>query len=156
MRRLIAFTALWVAAALVAVGVAWAGVSVVGDQVTDERPEPLAASEIRERLAETATSTTAPATPPATTPPPATAPPATAAAPDETRTYNLRGGNVALRFRPAGVTVVFANPAPGFTVEVEPEHVNGVKVEFESETHRSRVDGWWDGGPRDRVREDED
>lgn len=82
-----------------------------------------------------------------------TAPPA---APDaETRTYSVEGGTVSLRFASTGVTVVFANPAAGFDVEVEPEHGNGVGVEFESETHRSRVDGWWEGGPVDRVREEE-
>lgn len=90
-------------------------------------------------------------------PPPApttTAPPVTAApAPAETRTYALVGGTASLRFEPTGVTVVFANPAAGFEVEVEPEHTNGVRVEFESETHRSRVTGWWDGGPRDQVDE---
>ena len=63
------------------------------------------------------------------------------------------GGTAALRFSPGGVTVVFANPANGFDVEVEPEHVNGVKVEFESEAHTSRVEGWWDGMPQERVEE---
>lgn len=91
---------------------------------------------------------------PATTPPPAA--PSTTDAPAETRTYSLEGGTATLRFEPGRVTVVFANPAQGFDVEVEPEHVNGVKVEFESETHRSRVDGWWDGGPQDRVSERDD
>ena len=70
------------------------------------------------------------------------------------RTYNLVGGTAALRFSPSGVTVEYATPKAGFTVEVEPENVNGVKVEFESADHKSRVDGWWDNGPRDRVRED--
>lgn len=69
----------------------------------------------------------------------------------ETRTYALVGGTVSLRFEPSGVTVAFANPAGGFDVEVEEEHGNGVRVEFESESHRSRVTGWWDGGPRDEV-----
>ena len=40
-------------------------------------------------------------------------------------------------------------------VVVEPEHGNGVKVEFESEAHESRVYGWWDGGPVERVSEGE-
>ncbi len=177
----------WLVAAVVAVIVAWQGVAVVGDQVTDERPAPLAASDIEARLAEASTTTTAapgsstststststssstststtiaagdPSTPtsqtapPATTPPP---PPSTAPVAGETRTYNLHGGTASLRFSPAGVEVVFANPAPGFSVDVEAEHDNGVRVEFESETHESRVDGWWDGGPVDLVREDAD
>lgn len=108
-----------------------------------------------------ATTTTAPRTATTAQPSSATttaspAAPPTTAAPAETRTYSLEGGTVTLRFEPGRVTVVFANPAQGFDVEVEPEHVNGVKVEFESPTHRSRVDGWWDGGPRDRVSERDD
>jgi hypothetical protein len=63
---------------------------------------------------------------------------------------------VSLRFSPSGVTVVWANPNPGFDVSQEPEQGNGVKVEFRSDTHRSRVDGWWDGGPQERIREEPD
>ena len=167
----------WLLAATAAVAVAWQGVNVVGDQVTDERPAPLAAADIEARLAETTTTTTAststtvppdpdgsvpPGASPTTapfTPPPAVVPPPTTSAPapepaPETRTYTVQGGTAALRFSPAGVTVVFATPADGFSVSTEPEHGNGVKVEFESESHESRIDGWWDGGPQDRVREE--
>lgn len=188
MRRAATLGALWLVAAAVAVAVAWQGVAIVGDQVTDQRPAPLAASEIESRLAETPTTAPAtaatravpeaateattraePSTPtsvPAptthttadaagpTAPPTVTAAPPDTAAAAETRTYNLRGGTVSLRFSPAGVEVLFANPAPGFTVEIEPGNDNGVKVEFDSDSHTSRVDAWWDGGPADRVRED--
>ena len=146
--------AVWLVTAIGAVLLAWQGVSVVADQVTDDRPPPLAASEIDAQLAKedepTSTSATTQASTPTTT---SAAAPATAS---ETRTYNVRGGTASLQFRPEGVTVVFANPAPGFTVDVEPEHGNGVKVEFESDSHESRVDGWWAGGPVDRVEEDAD
>lgn len=179
MRRTVTLGTLWLTAAVVAVAVAWQGVAVVGDQVTDERPAALAASEIEARLAEASTTTTTAtdATSPASSPAPSTtsgptstapttpmapltptstttaAPPPTTAAAGETRTYNLQGGTASLRFSPTGVEVVFAKPADGFSVEVEPEHGNGVKVEFESDAHESRVDGWWDGGPVDRIRE---
>lgn len=96
------------------------------------------------------TTTMAPAAPP---PPPATVAPAAPAPATETRTYTLVGGTASLRFEPTGVTVVFANPAQGFDVEIEPEHGNGVRVEFESDDHESRLDGWWDGGPQDRKEE---
>lgn len=99
-----------------------------------------------------APATTAPAAPAPTAPPEAAAPPPPAPA-GETRTYTMVGGTVSLRFEPSGVTVVFANPAAGFEVQVEPDHVNGVEVEFESEAHRSRVTGWWDGGPQDEREE---
>lgn len=183
MRRTLTGIGLWVGAAIIAVVVAFQGVGVVGDQVTDERPAALAASDIEDRLAAAATSTTgaptssaslptttttgaptsavsttvaavapavsSPSTPPATAAPAATSIPSAA----ETRTYELVGGTAVLRFSPAGVEVVFATPNPGFSVEEEPEHGNGVKVEFESESHESRVDGWWDNGPQERVRE---
>lgn len=153
----------WVVAAVVAVAVASWGVGLVSRSVTDDRPAPLEAAQIRDRLDEATSTTTAP-TPTSrrsatsTTAPDAPGPTTTTAAPSttaagETRTYNLVGGTVALRFSPSGVTVVFANPANGFDVEVEPEQANGVKVEFESGAHRSRVEAWWDGGPQDRVEE---
>lgn len=178
MRRSLTLGAIWLVAATVAVAVAWQGVAVVGDQVTDERPDALAASDIEARLTEASTTTTSTTVAPGTTPPtsatssstttagsstPTTTPSSTTIGPPpatadvgETRTYNLQGGTASLRFRPTGVEVVFANPAPGFRVEIEPEHVNGVKVEFESDTHESRVDGWWEGGPVDRVSEEAD
>lgn len=173
MRRTVVLAAVWLVVAAGAVAVAWQGVAVVGNQVTDDRPAPLAASEIESRLSEstttagasgapdgsasstTSTSSGVATTQAATSPTTATpALPTTAAA--ETRTYNLRGGTASLRFSPSGVTVVFANPVPGFAVSVEPEHGNGVKVEFESGTHESRVDGWWESGPVDRVEEESD
>ena len=183
MRRTLTGIGLWVGAAIIAVVVAFQGVNVVGDQVTDERPAALAASDIEDRLADASTSTTGTPTssaslpttttaapdsvpstdvapPPPTSGPTPTSPETVVPAPTstspaaETRTYELVGGTAVLRFSPSGVEVVFATPNPGFSVEEEPEHGNGVKVEFESESHESRVDGWWDGGPQERVREE--
>lgn len=82
--------------------------------------------------------------------------PSTTAAPAPAatvRTYSLVGGTATLQFSPSGVTVQDATPKPGFSVSVENEDANGVRVVFRSDTHESRVDGWWDGGPQDRVRE---
>jgi hypothetical protein len=191
-RRTLSFVAAWLVVAVLALVVAWQGVSVVVDQVTNRRPAPLGAEEVRRQLeleaaaavATTATgptstvvtvtatpatpaapaastSTVAAAVPPPTAAPPApapTSPPATTAAPPvaETRTYNLVGGTAALSFSPSGASVVFATPEPGFEVDVGSQDGNGVRVEFESEDHRSRVDGWWDGGPQERVREEPD
>jgi hypothetical protein len=154
MPRVAALAAAWLVAAVVAVTISWQGVSVVADQVTNRRPARLSASEIERLLAEVESSTTTIATETsADVSATSTAPPSTALD-SETRTYNLLGGTASLRFGPGGVEVVFANPAPGFRVEVEAEHGNGVKVEFEADTHESRVDGWWDGGPMDRTREE--
>lgn len=72
------------------------------------------------------------------------------------RTYALVGGTATLRFSPGGVTVQDATPRPGYSVEIEAEQGNGVKVEFRSDAHRSQVVGWWEDGPRDDVREDDE
>jgi hypothetical protein len=149
-RRSLALGAAWVVAAASAAGVAWAGIGVVGDQVTDDRPAPLSSEQVARDLASGQTSgtvTSAPAAGSSTT-----APPADASA--TTSTYRMQGGVVTLRFSPAGVEVVGATPFEGFTVDSEREHGNGVKVEFESDAHRSRVDAWWDGGPQVERRED--
>ncbi len=187
MRKTALLIAAWFGAGVLAVTAASIGVSMVGQQVTGDRPAPLSATEVREELAAAAagadpsTTTSAPLDPvsssvppgpaaedpmvPATTPtvpappPPAASPTANSTPPPspsaETRTYNLVGGTATLRFTAAGVTVVTATPKAGFSVEVEPEHGNGVQVEFRSDDHRSRVDGWWANGPLDDVREDD-
>lgn len=182
MRKTLPYVAAWFLAGVVAVAVASAGVSMVGEQVTDNsREAPLSAEQVREELvagghdtttterpaATTTTITAAPttvdaggassdgpstaaeggATTTSTTPPP---PPVAS-----TKTYNLVGGTATLRFGSTGVTVVAAVPKAGFSVEVSEAHDNGARVEFESEDHRSRVDGWWAGGPREEVREDD-
>jgi hypothetical protein len=148
-RRTLALGAVWLAAATAAAGVAWAGIGVVGDQVTDDRPAPLSADEVAQAVAkQSATSTTtAPGGGPTTTAAPPVDPSAT------TRTIRMDGGVVTLSFSPAGADVVGATPNDGFTVDTEPEHGNGVKVEFESDGHESRVDAWWDGGPQVERRE---
>lgn len=183
-RRTVPYIAAWFAAGVAAVVVAGAGVSFVTSQVTDSsRPAPLSADQVREELGSaavdgtststststtlaTSTSTTAPGgtttvptgspttvvSPNTTTP--TTAPPPVGPAPS-TRTYDLVGGTATLRFSSAGVTVVSATPAPGFSVDVNESHDNGRRVEFESDSHRSRVDAWWDAGPQDEVREDD-
>lgn len=194
MSKILAFVAAWFVAAAVALAVAWQGVAIVTDQVTEQRPAPLSAGEIKAAgkseaaspssmpassvptpspssvptqaaapsttvrpssptttvRAEDRTPTSSVATVPSTTTTTASAP-----ASSVTRTYTLVGGSASLKFSPSGVTVNWANPNPGFDVKVEPENGNGVKVEFESSSHRSRVDGWWADGPQDRVREED-
>lgn len=177
MRRTIGFVVLWFVAGAVATTVAWLGVSTVSDQLagSGSHPDPLSDDEISAELAGTASSTTSTSGPEGggsststtatTVPPPTTtttersqpavtttvAPPAVQPV---TRTYDLEGGTATLRFSPTGVTVVVASPAPGFTVDIGDSHGGGKRVEFESDSHRSRVDAWWDGGPQDEVRED--
>jgi hypothetical protein len=152
-RRFLALGAAWVVAAAVAAGVAWAGIGVVGDQVTDERPAPLSASEVASRLDEPTPGPTEPGPGSTTsTSTPSTSTPSTTVA-GETKTYNLTGGSVGVRFSPSGVTLLWATPLDGF--EVDTDVGERVRVEFESDTHESRLEAWWDGGPRDDVREDD-
>lgn len=162
MRRYVTFTAAWLLATGVATTAAWQGVSLVTDEVTDQRADSLGADEVAAALDSTSSTqpgdpTTAPTATTPTTAPDATDAPATTttAEPSETRTYPLVGGTTALRFTPSGVEVLWSTPNPGFSVKTEPENSNGVKVEFEGNGHKSRVDGWWDGGPQDRTREDD-
>jgi hypothetical protein len=180
-RRTLPFVALWFVTGALAAAVATAGVAVVDDQLTSPRPAPLSAEQVRRELvASSATSTTTsdgrvattttigpgPAEVTTTTsaaggtggdggPTATTAPPPAPSARSETRTYDLVGGTATVRFSAAGVTVLTATPAPGFTVEIEDSHDGGKRVEFDSDGHESRLDAWWDGGPRDEVREDD-
>ena len=176
MRRTLTFVALWLLAGAAAATVAWLGVSSVSDELAGSasHPEPLTAEEIRDEVAAgssttttpgapttapVTTSTTADGTTPTTAATPTTTPATTTTRPPvaaTTRSYDLVGGTVTLRFAPSGVTVVVATPAPGFSVELGDSHDTGAKVEFEGEDHRSRVEGWWDGGPQDEVREEGD
>ena len=173
----------WILAAVAGLGLASWGVALVGRSVTDRRPAPLTAAQVDARLTDlstttaptttdttgdtsTTTSTTTTTVAPGgatttvapggttTTVPRQDQSPTTTASATITRAYPVQGGSVTLRFEPGRVSVVVANPAPGFDVEVEPDHGNGVRVEFESDYHRSRVVAWWDGGPQDVVTEE--
>ena len=129
------------------------------DRSSDDQPTP---------------SDTATATPDDTTPSPTSAPvtgiPAPTVAPTaqpspdeevapppaEVRSYSLVGGSATLRFEPGRVTVVSAEPAQGFSYDIEGNGTAEVRVEFESDDHRSRLKGSWEGGPRERIEEDAD
>jgi hypothetical protein len=145
MRRL-ALIGTWVAATALAVAVAWGGVQFVTSQVIE--PIPLAVPDEAG-----ATPPPAPASPPATTTPQTESPEPPPAPASELRTYRLAGGTVTVSFAPEGVSVVQATPRSGFSRDVEPEGA-GLKVEFRSDAHRSRLDAWWDDGPQERVQED--
>jgi len=71
------------------------------------------------------------------------------------QTFELVGGTAVVRYSSTGVTVLYAVPADGFQYKIEPEGT-GMKVEFRSSSHRSRVDVWWDNGPRHSYEEEAD
>ncbi len=164
MRRLLTLGVAWLVAAVVATTVAWQGVGLVGDQVTDDRPPTLSADDVEEAVAGSGDGGTTPPTTrsePSSTVPPTTSSTAPSTAittvPDPapvTRSYDLTGGSAALRFSPSGVRVVFARPKPGYRVRSEPSDDGGWRIDFDGDAGRSRVEGWWDGGPQERVDDD--
>lgn len=136
---------MWLAAAVAAAVVAWQGVGLVGDQVTSRRPATLDAAQIDAALDESTTTTAAGEQG-------GPAPSADDAA--ETETFRVTGGSAALRFSPDGVTLLWATPDAGYEVRQEPGDHDGLRIEFEGAAAESRIDAWWDGGPRSRVRDD--
>lgn len=167
----------WVAATLVAVGVAHGGVSAVAGRVVDPLPPTLGLQSVAERTdatiepsspspsprpptpSPTTTASAAPTSRPSASPSPPPPDPETSIEPTPapegaTRSYALVGGSATLRFQPGRVTVVAAEPAQGFRMEVEGNGTAELRVEFDSDAHRSRLRGWWEGGARDRIDED--
>ena len=71
-----------------------------------------------------------------------------------TRTIAARGGTATIRYRADDVTVVAATPSSGFAVKVSRSSATRVRIEFEREGDRSRIEAWWDTEPRAEVRED--
>ena len=76
-----------------------------------------------------------------------------ASAPAQTLTFHLVGGTTAVSFSPQEVTVLWASPNPGFGVELYYEG-SGMKVDFRSNSHRSRIEVWWANGPQHDIDED--
>lgn len=156
MRRILAFGLAWLAAGILASVVAWQGVGLIGDQVTDDHPDTLTAAQVDEALARSSRSSEA-TTP--TTAAPGTTGPSTTAAPSVepvTRVYTLAGGSAAFRFTPDEVTLAWATPNAGYTARNGPGDNGGWRVEFDGPEGEGRVDAWWDGGPRQEVRDDAD
>lgn len=123
---------------------------------TARRPGSTVTTTTTSRPAGTAPPTSPAPTSPATTQPPAATPTTTASG--VVKTYNLVGGSVTLRFDTSSgkVTVVWANPNPGYRAEVDDRSDGGVRVRFDGTSHRSELEAWWDGQPRDKVTESGD
>lgn len=73
---------------------------------------------------------------------------------EQIRTFNVVGGTTAISFSGNAVEVLWATPNPGFDVEIKPGS-SSVRVEFESNEHKSRIDAWWSDGPQQDIREDD-
>ncbi len=147
---------IWVASTVVAVAIVWQSLGFVSTRTAptgSAAPTPTGAT----TPATAPTGSAAPTTPGATIPQGSvptgtnsTTSAATAPAADVLeQTFELVGGSTAVRYADGGVTVLWAVPAPGFSVKFEPEG-SGQKVEFRSGRHRSRIDVWWPTGPSTR------
>jgi hypothetical protein len=71
-----------------------------------------------------------------------------------TKTYRLEGGVATIQFSPTDVHSVGVTPNLGFSVKKNEPEDGGWRVELESDSHRSRLDAWWDNGPQASTRED--
>lgn len=169
MPRPVVLALTWVAATVAAIALAWAGVSLVADQVV----QPVRPSTVTEALAASPSPTPSPVVTPAPTTSSSpsseatpTATPSAAPASDDrgeggqgeavVRTHQLVGGRVTIEYTADAVRILVpAEPADGFRVEVDRRGPTELRIEFTSETHRSRLDAWWDGGARFEIDEDE-
>jgi hypothetical protein len=145
----------WIVATALATGLAWAGVRSVADNVAAPLPVPAATTGQGDRSERPPASEATPepgASEPGSEP---SSVPSEPVQPEETvRTFELNGGTATVRFSAARVEVLSAVPTAGFGAEVEPDD-GAMRVEFESDDHRSRLDVWWDGEPRHEIEEQE-
>ena len=133
-RRLLSFGLAWLVAAVAASVIAWQGVGLVGDQVTDRRPATFTADEIDAELAERGAEDTSPTTTPLT---PAirrrrARPRRSGGRPTGAGDPHVPPGRRVRRaaLHPDGVTLEQAVPKLGFEVRYQPVEGNGWRVEF--------------------------
>ena len=167
MPRRVVLLVSWLLATAAATGLAWAGVQVVAGRVVDPLP-PLGAAEpganAGPSLPSQAPATPTPATPtpvtraPAETttiPPPSPTPGATPVG-VQTRSYDLVGGTLTVRFSATRVEVLTASPKEGFILRpIEREGPTDVEVEFRraDDSWRSELRATWERGPAERIEE---
>lgn len=146
----------WIVATVLATGLAWAGVRSVVDDVAAPLPVPAATTGLAGPTEAPPASEPSPEPSPSTSEPESPSEQSEPVQPAETvRSFEVYGGTATVSFSPTGVEVLSAVPKPGFSADVEPEHT-GMRVEFESDDHRSRLDVWWNGEPRHEVEERDD
>lgn len=67
------------------------------------------------------------------------------------QTLVLTGGTAMVRYSASGVEVLWATPADGYTVSIEPEGDGATQVDFRSGHQRWRLTVWWSGGPQHQI-----
>jgi hypothetical protein len=150
-------TAAWVAALVLVTVLTWQIVGLADSQVGDvpvaAAPTLPVASSTSNAIAtspppDTTSLTSASTTTAATSPSPSTStPPSTEAAAEwSVRTVNSAGGTVVVRHRPGEVELQAATPASGFSVEIDDNGPDRVRVEFEADDADIRVEVRWRNG----------
>jgi len=158
------FTALaWALAAVVAGTLAWWAVTLVGSAAGRSRDGVLSASEVAEalaaeRAAASATPLGTPSTPgatPAQTPDPTTSTAGPGAA-EVSRTWDVVGGQVAATCAGPTISLLYATPIDGWTVEVKDSGGEHVEVEFRRGEAETKVRATCLAGVPEAVTESED
>jgi len=177
----IRYIAAWLASTAVAVALSWLGVRSVLEAGVQQRPQVVTGQTLVTSSVTTATTTTT--TPKSTTPtPPSSAgssssvtttttssstsasPPARLASTEGSwteengkqvyiRSFQLDGGEVAVRFGADAVQTISATPRQGFAVSVQQPTATTLVVEFQSPTEKSKLEANWQDGPRWKITE---
>jgi hypothetical protein len=175
----IRYIAAWLASTAVAVALSWLGVRSVLDAGVQQRPQVVTGQTLVTSSISTTTTTvpkTTTATPPSTTgsstPPPSTtsstptssSPPARLASTEGSwteengkqvyiRSFQLDGGEAAVRFSADSVQTISATPRQGFAVSVQQPAGTSLVVEFQNSAEKSKLEANWQDGPRWKITE---
>lgn len=144
-RRLggVALFGLWAAAAAVSVGVGFGAVHLVGQEVINDAPRTLSAPPSADPTpAATGSDDGTPASRPARPAPTRAAPPARG----QVRTVVLTGGTVAVRCQGNAVSLLYATPRDGYSMDKGHSGPHEVEVEFEGPGGKSRLKAYCSGG----------
>jgi hypothetical protein len=176
----IRYIAAWLASTAVAVALSWLGVRSVLDAGVQQRPQvvtgqTLVASSATPTATTTTTAPRSSASTPSSTPSSASSsvapssstsvsPPARLASTEGSwteengkqvyiRSFQLDGGEVAVRFGSDSVQTISATPRQGFAVSVQQPSGTSLVVEFQSSAEKSKLEANWTDGPRWKITE---
>jgi hypothetical protein len=145
----VGLAAWWLGGLVAVTGIGLLAVGSVGDGISGGSPGALSPADLSAgtRTAAAPPTTASPLPRPTRTSAPATASPTTAP-PVAVRSTSLSvtGGTVRFSCRGSTLSVDFATPRVGFAVELHDRTRSSVRVEFQSDTHESRVSAACSGG----------
>lgn len=172
----IRYIAAWLASTAVAVALSWLGVRSVLDAGVQHRPQVVTGqtpvtSSITTTTTTQSTTTTPPFTTSSSTPSSASSSTSTSSSPPARlastegswteengkqvyiRSFQLDGGEVAVRFAADSVQTISATPRQGFAVSVQQPTGTSLVVEFQSSAEKSKLEANWQEGPRWKITE---